>query len=160
MAATILSALLAVCLGFARGCSTAGMPHAADPAAGVQAPGAPAVAAPLQPPSPAYVSLAESRYGGTAKYLFNESRTHVLCLSQARSASPVGPGQATSPLRFFVYDLQADEVILEDSVENARVQWESETSLKVVITPGMVPGIEPREYGYRFDVASRTRAEL
>ena len=64
------------------------------------------------------------------------------------------------PLRFFLYDLRADRVIFEDAVDNARVEWESATRIKVVITPGMVPDVEPHQYGYRFDVLTGMREEL
>lgn len=155
IAATILSFILLA----ARGCGP--MHRQAPPQAGFAADSL-EHATPESPDlgSPRYESLAGARFQGPAKYLWNAPHTHVLCLERPSSRSPAGPGMAGPALRFFVYDLHADDIIFEDAVDNARVSWESDTSIKVVITPGMVPDLEPQEYGYRVDVASGVREAL
>jgi len=106
------------------------------------------------------MALAESRLRGPIKYVLNAPRTHVLCISQQHSRPPAGPGMVAAPLRFLVCDLRADRIIFEDALDNARVAWENDTRIKVVITPGMVPDVEPHQYGYRFDVLTEMREEL
>ncbi|MBN1425451.1 hypothetical protein JXA88_12935 [Candidatus Fermentibacteria bacterium] len=159
IAPTIAATILSCVVLLARGCGP--MHRQAPPQAGFAADSLEhATPELLDRGSRRYESLAEARYRGPAKYLWNAPHTHVLCLEQHRSRSPAGPGMALPALRFFIYDLQADEIIFEDALDNARVAWESDTSIKVVITPGTVPEIEPREFGYRVDVVSGLREDL
>ncbi len=100
-----------------------------------------------------YEEIAGRRYGGDVDFLINEPGTHVLCITRARRVRKPVPVLA-SRTKFFVFDLSRNEILFEDSLENARVFWEDETHVKVLVTPGIVQGVVPREYGYRYDVVS------
>jgi len=105
-----------------------------------------------------YEESAVRKYGGDDDFHINESGTHVLCIKRSRRVRKPFPVSA-SRTEFFVFDLSGSEILFGDSLENARVFWEDETHVKVQVTPGIVQGVVPREYGYRYDVVS-ARKEL
>jgi hypothetical protein len=108
---------------------------------------------------PSYQVVARNRYGDGVDFIFNDSRSYVICIAgRGRFKSPFP--KAASPLRFFVYDLTSDQVVFEESLDNARVSWETETLVKVSVTPGMVQIEKPKEYGYRYDVVAREKSPL
>jgi hypothetical protein len=110
-------------------------------------------------PETSYEAAARSKYGGRVKFVFNNSRSYVLCVAGKHQFRRLFP--SSSPrLRFFVYDLASEEIIFEESVENASVSWEDDTLVKVTVTPGIVRVEGPREYGYLYDVVARQKLPL
>ena len=106
-----------------------------------------------------YQVVARSRYGDRVDFVFNDSRTYVICIAaESRFKSPLP--KTGSPLRFFVYDLTSDQIVFEESLDNARVSWEENTVLKVSVTPGTVQTEKGREYGYRYDVVAQRKVPL
>ena len=116
----------------------------------------PACASSSRPPASAraaenYKNLALAKYGEGVEFIFNESETHVLCLKQNKVK--LSPALPQDPLRFFVYDLQNEKIVYEDSIEDGSVNWISNSELQISIIPGIVSGDEnPEDFTYIYDV--------
>ncbi len=103
-------------------------------------------------PSEPYKNLATQKYGQNVSYVYNQSKTCVLCLKTAQNLSQKGTYQNRA--YFFLYDLENDRILLEESLENATVRWFNDHQLQVSITPGIVKGNEEEndELGYIYDL--------
>lgn len=103
-----------------------------------------------------YKTLASKKYGEGVDCTFNESKTHVLCLKQEKVK--LSPAIPQNPLRFFVYDLQNEKIVYEDSIEDGSVLWISNSELQIMIIPGIVSGDEnPEDFTYIYDVKLKLR---
>lgn len=103
-----------------------------------------------------YKIAATEKYGEGVEYYFNESKTHVLCLKQAKVK--LSPAMPQNPLRFFVYDLNAEKIIYEDSLEDGSVRWINDSQLQISLIPGIVSGDEdPEDFTYLYDVKLQQR---
>ncbi len=97
-----------------------------------------------------YQVIAEEKYEGRVDFLFNSSKTYVLCINEEKETS--NPG--FSPLKFFVYDLKAERVIFEDMPGRANIKWISPDNFEVDVVPGIVRGDEEANSaspGYVYD---------
>jgi hypothetical protein len=56
--------------------------------------------------------------------------------------------------------MATEEIIFEESVDNAEVSWENDTVLKVSVTPGTVQTERSVEYGYFYDLITRQKRPL
>jgi hypothetical protein len=79
---------------------------------------------------------------------YNTNKTYALCLNNTKS-------QSNKPLKFFVYSIKTDKIILEDSLPKGKVKWLNENQIEVTSVPGIVRGREGKENqenGYIFDL--------
>lgn len=103
-----------------------------------------------------YKSVAVEKYHDNIEYLFNTSKTFVICLKSNKPTPQIPQNQ----VRFFVYDLATEEIILEESLVGGEVSWKNDHEVRVKTTPGILTTDE--EYnqqltGYIFDVQERKK---
>jgi hypothetical protein len=106
-----------------------------------------------------YQAMAFQKYGRGTEFVFNESKTVVLCLTRSKP-SAIHPQQQVS---FFVFDLSSDTTIFEDEIVNGSVDWKDSFTLLVSTIPGMVKSEESsagQMSGYIFDLRSRKKRSL
>ena len=99
--------------------------------------------------------LAEQRYGTYVEYLANENKSFVICLSRPK----VQPGNPLRPLDFFVFGLENRDVVFQDSLENAQIDWLDNTRFAVRMIPEIISDGEAAD-GYVFDVRTGKRHQL
>lgn len=108
---------------------------------------------------PAYRQLAENRLKGQIEYLWNNSRSHVLCVSHDKTLSR--DAAMHRPTAFLILAAGESEVVFEDRPVNATIKWASDYVVHVALSPGIVRGDEennPGEYGYYYDIRSRQKS--
>ena len=104
--------------------------------------------------SQTYKSIAAGKYGKGIEYLFNEPKTYVVCLKRVKPTAQAPQNQTS----FFIYDLEKEEIIFEESSIDAEVKWKSDTQVEVKITPGIISGDETEDdFIYLYDVRSRKK---
>ena len=102
----------------------------------------------------AFKSIAAEKYGKSVDYLFNDSKTYVVCLKRIKPTPQIPQNQ----IRFFIYDSEADKIIFEESSIDAEVEWQNDHQLRVKITPGIISGDETEEdFIYTYDVELRKK---
>jgi len=96
-----------------------------------------------------YQVLANQKLHSNIHYRFNEDRSLVLCISQAKPT----PQIIHPPLRFFIYDVAAEKVVFEDSLANGEVKWLDSHRIAVRTIPGIVrvEELAGQVSGYIFD---------
>ena len=96
-------------------------------------------------------SLALQKYKENFVFHKNSSNTFVLCIKQDKS-----PNSPVSKLtKYFLYDLDIDELIFEETIANGTVEWLNDHQIRVSLIPGIVRGDEKREAesnSYIFDL--------
>ena len=98
-----------------------------------------------------YKAIAIEKYGPSVEYIFNSPKTHVICLKRNKPNPQIPQHQ----ISFFIYDLEKDEVIFEESSIDAEVEWKNDHQAQIKITPGIVSGDEiPEDFIYIYDVES------
>jgi hypothetical protein len=100
----------------------------------------------------AVIRLAEERYGSHVEYLYNESKSFVICFNRPK----LPPGIPLQPLRFFVFDMENAAIVFQDSFESADINWLDNTRFAVRVIPGIISEGEDPD-GYEFDVLTRKR---
>ena len=84
--------------------------------------------------SAAYRLLAREKYGLAARYLFNDSHSHVICY---KSSKP----DIKNPIRqlsYFIYDIKNGNMLQEASLSAGKIRWLDDTRLEIEEIPGMV----------------------
>ena len=104
-----------------------------------------------------YQSIAITKYQGNIEYIFNDSQSHVICLTFSKP-------QAMHPhpeLKFFIFDLSKGKILFEDSLLNAKVSWISNSQAEVELIPEIISGDEDiTKSGYVFDVNTMKKRPL
>ena len=105
-----------------------------------------------------YEVLARQKYGAGVEYVFNSSKTAILCVKKSKPTQ-LYPQQQVS---FFVYDITDRRILFEDEIPNGSVGWKDEYSALVEVVPGTEKGEEnsPRRHGYLFDLRTRKTRDL
>lgn len=98
------------------------------------------------------VKLAKEKLGDDATTDFNKSQSHALV------ASVTGSTKTAKSIRFFVFDVNTSEIILEDFVSQGSVQWMSDNQIKVNQIPGK-PGPQASR-GYLFNIETKKKDQL
>ncbi len=107
---------------------------------------------------PTYKALANEKYNSDVSYRYNSDRTAVLCVKQARPTSK----QVFPNLKFFIYDLNSQKIIFEESLPNGKVVWLNDQQIRVTTVPGIVPGDEEAADstpGYIYDIQLRKKTK-
>jgi len=109
---------------------------------------------PKKSDSEMFKSIASEKYGKSIEFLYNNSKTHVVCLKKIKPT----PQMFQNQISFFIYDLEKDEIIFEKSSIDAEVKWKNDDQVEVKITPGIVSGDETEDdFIYLYDVRSRKK---
>jgi hypothetical protein len=104
------------------------------------------------PGKTSYVSIANDRYGRNVEFIPNADSSFILCINREET-----PGQPIMSLRFFVFDVARDEILYEDSLDQAEAYWINPSEVRVVSTPEVTSGDESPGGGYIYDVRERKR---
>ncbi|MBL7995664.1 hypothetical protein JNM05_09860 [bacterium] len=102
-----------------------------------------------------YKSLAIEKYKGNVDYVYNESKSFVLCINAPKPT-------ALKPLhtvRFFVYDTKNETMVTEETVPDGSVQWINDHAIKVSYSLGVDskdPAV-PHSGSYIFDVMTKEK---
>ncbi|KAB2878692.1 hypothetical protein F9K33_12075 [bacterium] len=102
-----------------------------------------------------YKSLAIEKYKENVDYVYNESKSFVLCVNASKPT-------ALKPLhrvRFFVYDIKNDAIVMEETVVDGSVRWINDHAIEVSYTLGLDskdPAV-PHFGTYKFDVITKQR---
>ena len=105
-----------------------------------------------------YHQVAETKFGGGIEYRFNDSKNFVICLKKQKPTAQIPQNR----LFFFVYNLENNQIIFEDSVTDGEVSWKSNTQFRVRTTPGMLTGdpeYNQKLMGYVFDVTLKRKID-
>ena len=97
-----------------------------------------------------YQTIAESKYQTGIEYLFNETRTHVLC-RHAEKPTTMKPQHRVS---FFIFDVKSDSLSFEESLPDGMVAWKNARQVEVTAYPGMVKKDDSPLPGYVYDVVT------
>lgn len=98
-----------------------------------------------------YKSTAIEKFSNPIQYIFNVSKTNVVCIKQNKKLVE-DPIQA---LHFIIYDITKDSLIFEDSVLGGSIRWLSDDLIEIGNTPGIVSGREGEEQSsntYYYDI--------
>ena len=96
-----------------------------------------------------YQSIAVAKYQGNVQYLFNQNRSQVICF---KFSKPTGL-KPHPELDFFIYDLNKENILFEDSLMNARVSWINNSQVQVEFIPEIISEDENQaKSGYIYDV--------
>lgn len=98
-----------------------------------------------------YVRIATEKYQTNIEYILNSNKSYVLCIKQDKPTSKV----LYPPLAFFVYDLQRNKIVYEESEIIATIRWLNNTQIKVSLIPGVVSGLEESDMkalGFVYDL--------
>ena len=107
----------------------------------------------------AFRQAAEQRLNGQIEYLWNDSRSHVLCIQHNKTKTREDAMHSLSP--FIIYAMAEAAVIYEDRPAGAKIQWVSDTVVHISLSPGMVHGDEennPQDNGYYYDVVKQQKS--
>lgn len=112
----------------------------------------------MDSPARAYQQLAREKYGDRVEYTANTSGSLMLC-SRIRKTTSLAP-QRTIDL--FVFDLQMNKIIFEESVVDGDVAWKDDRRLQIAIRPGIIPGEDAQKQPlvYLVDVRTHERTPL
>lgn len=103
-----------------------------------------------------YKILAADKYRENVDYVFNESKSFVLCQNLSKSTI-LKPENA---IRFFVYDMKNDAVVIEESYANGSVRWINDHAIEVTYHLGVAskdPSL-PHSGKYIFDIITKQRS--
>lgn len=98
-----------------------------------------------------YKSIAIEKLSTPTEYIFNSTKTIVICTDRSKNVA----SDPTQVLHFFVYDIEKDSVIYEDSVLGGKINWFSNSIIEIGRTPGIVSGKEGEEKSsnaYYYDI--------
>lgn len=101
--------------------------------------------------------IAEKKFGEKVEYKLNSDKTYVLC-------QKIMPELLRNPnqlLEFFVYDIQHEEIIYEDTIANAKISWYNNTKLKITKQKGYTThSTDTGKWTYIFDLKTKKRVTL
>lgn len=86
--------------------------------------------------------LAQEKFNGNYVLEFNSAGSYVLCFQKEDSIKDQSPATSSA---YFIYDLNKDLIVHEETIGNGRVQWLNDHQLEVSIIPGIVKGDEKNE---------------
>ena len=105
---------------------------------------------------PAHINEARERFGDRFECEPNDPDDYVLCAYRPDTT-------AMNPLprvAFFVFDSQAQEVVMEQAQVAGAVKWVSDYELEMTLTPGIVTQDGRGAPTYKIDVRSGDRIRL
>lgn len=85
----------------------------------------------------------------------NKSGSHLLLIEKTGGKSKV-----INQTRFYLFDKQKDEIILEDFIPLGKVEWESDTLLRVEKYPGNIQKNQTEVSGYLYDINAHNKEPL
>lgn len=102
-----------------------------------------------------YRSLAVEKFKENIDYVYNESKSFVLCVSAAKPTAL----KPQNSIRFFVYDINNDAIVMEESLTDGSARWINDRSIEVRYALGVDskdPAV-PHSGSYLFDVLTKEK---
>lgn len=99
--------------------------------------------------------MAIEKYKDNIAYVFNESKTHVLCIKTVKPTT----AKPLETIRFFVYDLKNETVVCEENYSNGTVRWFDDRAIQVSYSLGVDskdPSV-PHAGTYIFDIITKQK---
>ena len=103
-----------------------------------------------------YQSVAMEKFSKDIKYVFNNTRTHVLCIKETRPEHP----PKIHILNFLLIETSTGLIILEETTTNAQAEWISESEVRVTFITGMPKENSHSAVGYIYNVISKVKTDL
>jgi hypothetical protein len=104
-----------------------------------------------------YEMIAVEKFKDHIDYVFNETKTHVLCM-KTNKATPKMP---ESTVTFFIFELKNEKIVLEESIVDGAVRWVNDRQMEIIQRTGTVSKNDPdRTKSYLFDLDSGKKTEL
>ena len=97
--------------------------------------------------------LAEVKFGQPYSIAYNESKSHGLVIKKMRTR----PNDAYPTLRFFVYDLDASQVVYENTEPGGTVTWKSDSAIEVSSAIGIPNSEKDRPKTYYYDIVTKKK---
>ncbi len=85
----------------------------------------------------------------------NKSGSHLLLIEKSG-----GKSKAINHTKFYLFDKQKDEIVLEDFIPLGKVEWESDTLLRVEKYPGNIQKDQTKVSGYLYDINTHDKKPL
>ncbi len=105
--------------------------------------------------SETYKSVAIEKLGEGVEYLTNDDGSLVLCFSKKKNE-----GLPSSAIKYLVYDLKKDVVLLEDLIDNGTIKWYDTRRLEIFLTPGTMGSQQTRDdYTHILNVDTREKVK-
>jgi hypothetical protein len=105
---------------------------------------------------PGHIQEAQERFGERFECEPNGPGDYVLCAHRPDTTAMNPLPQVT----FFVFDLKADEVVLDQAQTTGSVRWTADYDLEMTLTAGIVTNDGRGAPTYRIDVRSGDRQRL
>ncbi|HMY37608.1 MAG TPA: hypothetical protein PLN79_14935 [bacterium] len=103
-----------------------------------------------------YKLIAIEKFSKDIKYVFNSTRTHVLCIKETRPEHP----PKIHVMSFLLIEASTGHIILEETTTNAQAEWISESEVRVIFITGMPKENSHRAVGYIYNVISKVKTDL
>lgn len=81
-----------------------------------------------------YKELATEKLGDGVSYVLNDSKRHVLCISEAKGTVK----QPRNMLSYMVIKISDNTSVLENKVDGGTVRWSNDSEIEVYIIPGIM----------------------
>ena len=107
--------------------------------------------------TPAFHLVAKNELGDRFMVEFNESGKFVLCKSEFLP----DPSVSHYTVKFFIYDVEKDEVIYRDVVPRGEVEWHGGEEIKISSVPGIImPDAEVISNTYLYHIVTGKKKTL
>ncbi|MFC2129866.1 hypothetical protein ACFLSQ_00370 [Bacteroidota bacterium] len=100
-----------------------------------------------------YELAAWKKYSGGIMYIPNSLNTYMLCISQEKPNAE-NPFPA---LKFFIFDMEKQEIVYEESLENGFVNWRNDYQIRIDLIPGQVKSDEESLNYYIYDLKKKKK---
>ena len=101
--------------------------------------------------------LSAVKYGNTSRPVYNSDKSFSIVYKQEKAI-------ANNPnpfLRFFIYDMEKQEIILEDSAVGGKIRWRDNDRIEVTVTPGNISTeLNDSMNGYIYNVRLKTKTSI
>ncbi|RMD90032.1 MAG: hypothetical protein D6813_09800 [Calditrichaeota bacterium] len=101
---------------------------------------------------PGYQIIAQKKWGSSTQFLFNTDSSFVICLKQAKPTAK----NPLPRLSFFIYDINKERILFEDSFENGTIHWMGPYQVEVIPMPGTVT-VRGAVYSWIYDLKNKKR---
>lgn len=101
-----------------------------------------------------FKKIAVEKFDNNYQFKFNSDSTYLICYSQNKKSQDVFP-----PLKYFIYDLNNNDIVFEESLPNGKIKWINDFQVQVYIVPGIVHGDENKNSSsvYIYDVKHKRK---
>jgi hypothetical protein len=101
--------------------------------------------------------LSVEKFGASFHISYNNKKSFALVVKQEKSAA-INPNPV---LQFFIYEMEKDKIIFEESVPAGKIKWKTNNQIEVIVTPETISTEDNNKlYGYIYNVDLGTKTDL